>query len=53
MNRKKVLTYLAAAFVVFYLFTQPASAAVAVRGVVSGVTQGANQLALFATSLLA
>lgn len=48
---KKVLTYVAIAFVVFYLFTRPAQAAGAVNGVLDGILQGANQLAVFASSL--
>lgn len=53
MKTKKVLTYLAVAFVVFYLFTQPANAAAAVRGVFGAVTTGAESLSTFFTSLVA
>ncbi|AWS42108.1 hypothetical protein AB0M44_11970 [Streptosporangium subroseum] len=52
MQVKKVLTYLAVAFVVFYLFTRPAEAASAVNGVVDGIARGADQLALFFTRVL-
>ncbi|MEV7802439.1 hypothetical protein AB0O28_05785 [Microbispora sp. NPDC088329] len=52
MNLKKVLTYVAIAFVIFYLFTQPANAAGAVRNVFEGVTTGAERLSAFFTSLL-
>jgi hypothetical protein len=48
---KKVLMYAAVAFVVFYLFSQPAQAARAVNGALNGVLTGANQLAVFFTSL--
>jgi len=50
-NLKKVLTYVAVAFVVFFLFSQPAKAAQAVNGAFNGVLHGANQLAVFFTSL--
>ncbi|GIH68277.1 hypothetical protein Mth01_05300 [Sphaerimonospora thailandensis] len=53
MNTKKVLTYLAVAFVIFYLFTQPANAAAAVKGVFGGITTGAERLGAFFTSLVA
>jgi hypothetical protein len=52
MQVKKVLTYVGVAFVVFYLFTQPAQAAAAVNGVFNGILQGANQLAVFFTNVL-
>jgi hypothetical protein len=48
---KKVITYAAIAFVVFYLFTRPAQAADAVNGVFDGVLQGANQLAVFVSGI--
>ncbi|MEV4456748.1 hypothetical protein ACWEQG_22150 [Microbispora sp. NPDC004025] len=51
MNLKKVLTYLAIAFVIFYLFTQPANAAGAVRSLFGGITTGAESLSAFFTSL--
>ncbi|HEX4814327.1 MAG TPA: hypothetical protein VFV66_16410 [Nonomuraea sp.] len=47
MQVKKVITYVAVAFVVFYLFTRPAQAADAVNNVIDGIFQGADQLALF------
>ncbi|MDP4508415.1 hypothetical protein OHA25_45740 [Nonomuraea sp. NBC_00507] len=53
MQVKKVITYAAVAFVIFYLFTQPDQAADAVRGVFDGIVQGANQLATFFTRVLA
>lgn len=43
MQVKKVITYVAVAFVVFYLFTRPAQAAEAVNGVFDGIVNGANQ----------
>ncbi|MFB9879597.1 hypothetical protein ACFFMN_16780 [Planobispora siamensis] len=52
MQVKKVLTYLAVAFVVFYLFTKPAEAASAVNGVFDGIVRGADQLAVFVTQVL-
>ena len=51
MNVKKVLTYLAIAFVIFYLFTQPANAAGAVRNMFGGITTGAERLSAFITHL--
>ncbi len=51
MNLKKVLTYLAIAFVIFYLFTQPANAAGAVRNIFGGISTGAERLSAFFTSL--
>jgi hypothetical protein len=51
MNVKKVATYVAVAFVIFYLFTQPTAAAAAVRGMFSGITTGAERLSTFFTSL--
>jgi hypothetical protein len=48
---KKVITYVAVGFVVFYLFTRPAQAAGAVNGVFDGIVQGANQLAVFVSSI--
>ncbi|MEU4579368.1 MULTISPECIES: hypothetical protein [Nonomuraea] len=52
MQVKKVITYVAVAFVIFYLFTRPAEAAAAVNGVFDGIVQGANQLAVFFSSVL-
>ena len=52
MQVKKVITYVAVAFVVFYLFTRPAQAADAVNGVFDGILQGANQLAVFFSRVL-
>ncbi|MEV1175167.1 hypothetical protein [Nonomuraea sp. NPDC049784] len=52
MQVKKVLTYVAVAFVVFYLFTKPAQAAEAVNGVFVGILHGADQLAVFFTNVL-
>lgn len=51
MRTKKLLTYVLAAFVLFYLFTRPAQAADAVNGVFAGGVTGANQLAVFATNV--
>ncbi|ACZ85873.1 MULTISPECIES: hypothetical protein [Streptosporangium] len=52
MQVKKVATYVAVAFVAFYLFTKPAQAADAVTGVFDGIVRGADQLALFFTRVL-
>ncbi len=53
MDTKKLLTYAIVAFVIFYLFTQPAGAAAAVNGVIHGIGTGAERLSTFFTSLLA
>ncbi|WP_169807412.1 hypothetical protein [Herbidospora cretacea] len=53
MNTKKVLTYVAIAFVIFYLFTQPQGAAGAVRGAFDAIGNGADALAQFFTELFA
>lgn len=50
---KKFLMYTLVAFVVFYLFSRPAQAANAVSSVFDGVINGANQLAVFFTNVLA
>ncbi|MEU9836796.1 hypothetical protein AB0D67_35105 [Streptosporangium sp. NPDC048047] len=52
MQVKKILTYVAIAFVAFYLFTKPAQAADAVNGVFDGIIRGADQLAVFFTRVL-
>ncbi|ETK36448.1 hypothetical protein GCM10009530_49190 [Microbispora corallina] len=52
MQVKKVLTYAAIAFVVFYLYSQPQAAAGAVKGVFSTVNTGASRLATFFTTVL-
>ncbi|GAA3426411.1 hypothetical protein ACWDTT_24655 [Streptosporangium sandarakinum] len=52
MQVKKILTYVAIAFVAFYLFTKPAQAAEAVNGVFDGIIRGADQLAVFFTRVL-
>jgi len=52
MQVKKVLTYAAIAFVIFYLYSQPQAAAGAVKGVFGTVSTGANRLATFFTSVL-
>ncbi|GGM63747.1 hypothetical protein GCM10010106_07150 [Thermopolyspora flexuosa] len=53
MKVKKVLTYLGIAFVIFFLYTRPAEAAEAVRGVFDGVADGANSLATFVSQVFA
>ena len=53
MNVKKVLTYVAVAFVIFYLLTRPAEAATAVKNMLGGITTGAERLSAFFTSLVA
>ncbi|MFG2072772.1 hypothetical protein SAMN05421874_1355 [Nonomuraea maritima] len=52
MQVKKVITYVAVAFVVFYLLSRPAEAATAVNSVFDGIVAGANQLAVFFTGVL-
>ncbi|GAB1817484.1 hypothetical protein [Herbidospora sp. RD11066] len=53
MDVKKLLTYVAIAFVIFYLFTQPQGAAGAVRGVFEAIGNGAEALAQFFNSVFA
>jgi hypothetical protein len=48
---KKYGKYVAAAFVCFFLFTRPASAADAVNKVFDNIVHGADQLAVFFTHL--
>ncbi|SDG80750.1 hypothetical protein SAMN05421505_10891 [Sinosporangium album] len=52
MQVKKVATYVAVAFVAFYLFSRPTQAADAVNGVFDGIINGANQLATFFSRVL-
>ncbi|MFC6086679.1 hypothetical protein [Sphaerisporangium aureirubrum] len=52
MKTRKVLVYLAVAFAVFYLYSRPAEAATAVRGIMDGIVNGAGQLATFFSQLL-
>ncbi|MDF5755994.1 hypothetical protein [Spongiactinospora sp. TRM90649] len=52
MQVKKVLTYVAVAFVIFYLFSRPAEAASAVNGVLDGIVNGADRLATFFSQIL-
>ncbi|MEZ0071810.1 hypothetical protein [Planotetraspora sp. GP83] len=52
MQVKKVLTYAAIAFVVFYLYNQPQAAAGAVNSVFATVNTGASRLATFFTTVL-
>ncbi|GAA4556139.1 hypothetical protein GCM10023193_04440 [Planotetraspora kaengkrachanensis] len=52
MNAKKIITYVAVAFVIFYLFTQPTAAAAAVKGLFDGVSTGAERLSSFFTTLV-
>ena len=52
MHRWKTwLIRAAIAFVLFYLFTRPASAAAAVNGAFDSIMQGANQLAVFISKI--
>ncbi|MCW2882101.1 MAG: hypothetical protein JWQ95_6201 [Sphaerisporangium sp.] len=53
MKSKKVLLYLFVAFVVFYMYSRPAEAATAVKGVFTGISSGAGQLAMFFSKLFA
>lgn len=48
---KKVLGWLAIAFAVFYLLSQPVEAANAVKGVGDGLVHAAEQLAKFFSNL--
>ncbi len=48
---KKILGWLAIAFAVFYLLSQPVEAANAVKAVGNGLVQAAEQLARFFSSL--
>lgn len=48
---KKVLTWLAIGFAVFYLMTQPVQAAGAVKGAGQGLQHAANQLVQFFSNL--
>ena len=52
MQVKQVIRYGAIAFLAFFLFTRPAQAAGAVNGVFDGILQGANQLAVFFSTVL-
>lgn len=52
MQVKKVLTYTAIAFVVFFLYTRPAAAADAVNGVFDTVATAGDRLATFFTNIL-
>jgi hypothetical protein len=48
---KKTLIWLAIAFAVFYLISQPSSAAGAIKGAGSGVEAAFNSIITFFTSL--
>lgn len=48
---KKVLIWLAIAFAVFYLISQPSSAADAIKGAASGIESAFNSIITFFTSL--
>lgn len=50
---KKVLIWLVLAFAVFYLISQPASAASAIKGAASGVAVAFTSVITFFTSLFA
>jgi hypothetical protein len=50
---KKLLTWFVIAFVAFYLFTEPQSAADAVRGAFSAVGDAFGSLVTFFSSLFA
>ncbi|GII76894.1 hypothetical protein Sru01_18760 [Sphaerisporangium rufum] len=53
MKTQKILLYLAVAFAAFYLFSRPAEAASAVRGMMDGISTGAGRLAQFFSHLFA
>ncbi len=48
---KKLLTWLIVAFAVFYIISEPASAAAAVRGAAEGAEQAGRQVVIFFTAL--
>ncbi|MDP9431616.1 MAG: hypothetical protein M3P91_02535 [Actinomycetota bacterium] len=48
---KKLLTWLIVAFAVFYILTEPASAASAVRGAAEGAERAGRQVVTFFTAL--
>ncbi len=48
---KKLLTWLIVAFAVFYILTEPASAAAAVRGAAESAAQAGTQVITFFTAL--
>jgi hypothetical protein len=50
---RKVLIWLAIAFAVFYLISQPASAAGAIKGAATGVEAAFTAIITFFTSLFA
>jgi hypothetical protein len=51
MKPKKILTWVAIAFVVYYLATQPAGAAHFVHSAFNGLQNAGNSLATFVNSL--
>ncbi|MES9536787.1 MULTISPECIES: hypothetical protein [unclassified Actinomadura] len=51
MPAKKYITWAAAAFVAFYVITQPDSAARSVDTAASGISSAADSLATFVNSL--
>lgn len=51
MQIKKILTFIVLSFAVFYLLSRPADAAHTVSGVYNKVIAGADQLAVFFTSV--
>lgn len=48
---KKIVTWLAIGFAVFYLISQPTQAAGAVKGAGNGLRHAANQIVLFFSNL--
>ncbi|MDH2428570.1 hypothetical protein [Sphaerisporangium sp. TRM90804] len=51
MKHKKLMVYLFVAAALFYMFTRPADAATAVRGIYDGVSAGCGQLIQFVSRL--
>ena len=51
MNVKKAVMWLAVAFVVFYVLTQPGNAGNTVSSIFNGLQSAGNSLATFITSI--
>lgn len=51
MNAKKIVTWLAVAFVVFYLLSEPTGSADIVKGAIDGLGEAAGKMADFVGNL--
>lgn len=51
MNAKKAITWLAVAFVVFYVLTQPAAAGNTVDSIFNGLENAGNSFAAFVANI--